>query len=137
MISSFAPDALAILAATVVRVRGLFFVHPTAFGADLSYDGAYGLGVVSDEALAAGAGSIPRPFDDDDWTGWLVHGYFNERIEFTADGASILMLPVQKTVIDSKAMRKVRPNEALVWMVESRVGAITAQLHARVLMMLS
>jgi len=134
LLSSFAPDALSILAATVVRVRGLFQVQPNSFAADLDYDGAYGLAVVSDEALAAGAASIPRPFDDDDWTGWLVHGYYSQHFMFD-NTASGYLEPA--TVIDSKAMRKVRPNEALVWMVESRTGAVKVQIPARVLMMLS
>ncbi len=134
IISSFAPDALSILAATVVRVRGFAIFFPSAFGADLNYSGAYGLGIVSDEALAAGAASIPRPFDDDDWTGWLVHGYFAGHLEFqSAVGETQLPFGYH---IDSKAMRKVRPNEALVWMVESQVGAVTVNIQARVLMML-
>ena len=135
ILSSFTPDVAGMLAPTVVRTRGVFQVHPTAFSADLSYDGAYGLGIVSSEALVAGATAIPRPFDDDDWPGWLVHGYFIQRLEFLG-AQSEHFLPDEK-VIDSKAMRKMGPNEALVWMVESRVGAFTAHLHARVLFMMS
>ena len=66
-LSSFAPSDLSILGGTVVRVRGNIMVFPTAFGSDLNFSGAYGLALISDEAAAAGAGSIPRPFDDDDW----------------------------------------------------------------------
>ncbi len=135
IISSFAPDVLSILKATVVRTRGIFEVHPTAFGADLSYGGAYGLGIVSDEAFAAGAASIPRPFDDDDWAGWLVHGFYGGHLEFQS-GVGIMM-SLDPVVIDSKAMRKVGPNETLVWVVESQAGAVQVRIHARVLMMLS
>jgi len=134
LISSFSPDDLGILAATVVRTRGRVLVRPTAFGADQSFDGAYGLGVVSDEAFVAGAASIPRPFDDDDWTGWMVHGYWSEHLEF--QGAQSEMI-VESRPIDSKAMRKIRPNETLVWVAESRAGNVTVQIPARVLMMLS
>ncbi len=119
----------------MVRVRGYAVFHPTAFTTDQEFGGAYGLGVVSDEALAAGATSIPRPFDDDDWTGWLVHGFYAGRFEF-ASGVGIMNFDVHH-IIDSKAMRKVRPNEALVWVCESQTGAIDATIHARVLMMLS
>ena len=80
--SSFAPDALSMLAPTAVRTRGQFTVFPTAFGADLDYIGAFGLGIVSDEAFVAGAASLPRPFDDDDWGGWLVHQYYSGHLEF-------------------------------------------------------
>jgi len=135
VISSFDPSLLSILKATVVRVRGIFQMHPTIMtGTDLVYGGAYGLCIVSDEALAAGAGSIPRPFDDDDWAGWFVHGYYAGRLEDDVDG-NIFAPP--STFIDSKAMRKVGPGESIVWMVESQFGAVQATIHARVLMMLS
>ena len=134
IMSSFAPDDLGILKATVVRVRGIIQVIPT-FGVDGDYAGAFGLGVVSDEAFVAGAGSIPRPFDDDDWSGWLVHGYYAGHVEF-ASGVGELMTNVSLE-IDSKAMRKVGPGQTLVWMVESSEGAVRVFLHARVLMKLS
>jgi len=134
LISSFAPDALSILKATVVRTRGIFVVHPTALTGDSTYGGAYGLGIVSDEAFAAGAASIPRPFDDDDWAGWLVHGYYGGHFEFDIDGNTFSPAPM---AIDSKAMRKVGPNETLVWVAESQGGPVQVRLQARVLMMLS
>ncbi len=135
IISSFAPDALAILKATVVRVRGRFTARPAAFTVTHDYSGAFGLGVVSDEALAAGAASIPRPFDDDDWAGWMVHGYYSGHFEF--DDATGLLIMDREIVIDSKAMRKVGPNETLVWMAESAESAAQVNIQARVLMMLS
>ncbi len=46
--SSFDPSALSILAATIVRVRGLVQFHPVAFGVDETWRGAYGLCVVPD-----------------------------------------------------------------------------------------
>jgi len=65
----------------------------------------------------------------------LVHGYYSGRIEFDS---GIAWDNFQWTAdIDSKAMRKIRPNESLVWMAESRVGAVNVQIHGRVLMMLS
>ncbi len=135
VISSFAPDALSILKATVVRTRGILLVQPQVFTSDLNWNGAFGLGIVSDEALAAGTGSIPRPFDDDDWAGWLVHGYYSGfNLGSSADPGLVIDTV---TTIDSKAMRKVGPNESLVWMAESQVGAVSVTLNARVLMMLS
>ncbi len=107
-----------------------------AFGVDDTWRGAYGLCVVSDEALAAGAAAIPRPFDDDDWPGWLVHGYYAGHLEFQS-GTSELVVPIQYE-IDSKGMRKVRPNESIVWVGESNSSAATQMLlGARVLMLLS
>jgi len=135
IMSSFAPDTLSILAGTVVRVRGKILVRPQAFGADQEFNGAWGLGAVSDEAFAAGEASIPRPFDDDDWPGWIAHGYYMGHLQFQS-ATSELVFPIIDT-IDSKAMRKIGPNTTLVWMVESNFGAVSVYLHARVLMMLS
>ncbi len=134
--SSFAPDDLAMLAPTVVRVRGTVNIFPAA-DADLTYFGAYGLCIVSDEALAAGAASIPRPHDDDDWGGWIVHGYYGGRIDFQSSIGVVPNMSVETHIIDGKAMRKVEVNESLVWMVEAEAGGINIILQARVLMMLS
>ncbi len=135
VLQSFAPDDFGMLAPTVVRTRGVAIIHPGAFSADLDFDGAYGLCIVSDEALVAGAGSIPRPFDDDSWPGWIVHRYFVGHFNFdTAVGSETYP---NVDIIDSKAMRKVGPNEVLVWMCESRLGAVSINVHARILFKLS
>jgi len=134
IIAQFDPSANAILGGTVVRTRGMFLAFPTAHGADLNYAGAYGLGVVSDEAFAAGTVSIPRPYDDDDWPGWLVHGYWGAHLEF--QGAQSEMISKSEP-FDSKAMRKVGPNETLVWMAESQTGSVQVSIQARMLMKLS
>ena len=134
--SSFDPQALAMLAPTVVRTRGIATFTPSAFGADSRIDGAFGLGIVSDEAFAAGAASLPRPFDDDDWPGWLVHGYWQSRVEFQS-ATSEVFIP-HTHVIDSKAMRKIGPGETLVWVMEDNASISTqAMISARVLMLLS
>ena len=134
--SSFVPSALSMLAPTVVRVRGDLLVHPVAFGVDANWSGAYGLCLVSDEALAIGETAIPRAFDDDDWSGWLVHGYFTGHLEFQSSTSELVMPQVQ--VIDSKSMRKVGVNESLVWMFENNSSvSVRASLQARVLVKLS
>ena len=134
IVSSFDPSSFAILKATIARVRGEINVFPQVTTADLSINGAYGLCVVSDEAFAAGAASIPRPFDDDDWAGWLVHGYFSNRVIASAVDNGLW---ITSKAIDSKAMRKVGPGETVVWMIESQGGAISVLFNARVLIMLS
>ena len=134
-ISSFTPDTFAMIRPTMVRTRGIFHVQPAGFGADLNFSGAYGLGVVSAEAQAIGATAIPRPFDDDDWGGWMVHGYYAGHLEFQS-ATSEHQTPFLYQ-IDSKAMRKIGPNETLIWMVESFEGAVAVTIHARVLAKLS
>ena len=60
-------------ASTVVRHRGRISVAvPTGTNTDLEFTGAWGVGVVSVEAFAAGVASIPEPYTDSDWGGWMV-----------------------------------------------------------------
>jgi len=135
LIQTFVPDDSFMLAPTVVRTRGLIQIRPSSFAADLDFDGAYGLGIMSDESVAAGQASLPRPFDDDSWPGWLVHGYYMGHLEFQS-GSGVRTFPLQY-VIDSKAMRKIGPGETLCWMIESRVAAVDVNVHARLLFKLS
>ncbi len=83
--------------------------------------GAIGCGIVSDQAFAAGAASIPGPWTDQDWSGWFVWMPWAFRFEFTTDIGRLIGSFTQ--VIDSKAMRKVQPNETVVWMAESQAAA--------------
>ncbi len=57
---------------TIVRTRGVVSVKPNAFTADVDIIGALGMGLVSDQAFAAGATSIPAPYTDTEWGGWFV-----------------------------------------------------------------
>ena len=103
--------------ATFVRARGLFSVGVQATSADKTILGAFGAAIVTDQAFAAGAASIPGPWTENDWGGWFVHQVFSLQFEFTTDiGWNI----IQSTyVIDSKAMRKIGDGETLVLMVET------------------
>ena len=123
------------VAGTVIRSRGIFVVTPQAFSADLNYDGAFGIGVVSQTALTTGITAIPGPFSDDNWPGWYVHQYYAGIVDFQdASGSRVLCKEIQYE-IDSKAMRKVRSDEALVFVCESRFGAVNVKAHIRTLFM--
>ncbi len=121
---------------TVVRTRGAVAVEATSFGADLEFTGAYGLGVVSDQAVAAGVASIPGPWSDSDWDGWFVWRSFAARVEFS-DATGILFPASLQHEVDSKSMRKVSDNETIVLVAESQAGAFSIAMHLRVLMKLS
>jgi len=120
---------------TIVRTRGMITVIPQAFTADVNMTGAIGVGIVTDEALAAGVGSMPEPFTDADWGGWYVWRSFSYHLEF-AD-ATGLNFPNWSFEIDSKAMRKVSPNESLVIIAESQAGAFSINTPIRTLVKLS
>jgi len=123
---------------TIVRTRGGFSLAPASRAVTLEVIGAIGIGLVSDQAFAAGAGSIPGPFTDSDWSGWLYWAPFQYLWEVTTDIGRAVIGPNQGggAEIDSKAMRKVQANETLVVMVESQAGAFTAAINFRMLLKL-
>jgi len=121
---------------TIIRTRGVFVVIPGSFVADLSYVGAVGMAIVSTEAFNAGIASVPEPFTDADWGGWFVWRSFAAHMELiTAAGfESVTGITME---IDSKAMRKVTPNETLVVVCESQSGAVDVVDGTRHLVKLS
>ncbi len=117
---------------TVMRNRGMVSVRLQAYTADLTIAGAFGIGIVSAEAFAAGVASIPEPFNDGDWGGWFVWRSFFQRFEF--DSAVDSTFPAAMTLeVDSKGMRKVGSNEVLVQVAESQTGAFALASGLRTL----
>ena len=119
LLGSFTAD----LPTTVRRTRGLvsFRTDQTA-GSELPF-GAFGMCVVSDDAFAAGAASIPGPFTDAFSDLWFVHEFFIAPTRYaTVAGQDNSAMIVS---IDSKAMRKVGEDETVAVMIEngSAVGA--------------
>ena len=122
-------------ASTIVRVRGHLSVLAAAVTADDTIVGAFGVAIVSSEAFTAGVGSMPEPFTDADWGGWMVWQAFSYRFEFfDGTGANF---PDWDMVIDSKAMRKGGPNERLVLIAESQDGGFQISTPVRILVKLS
>ncbi len=122
-------------AATIMRTRGQVSIIPQAVSADVAIAGAFGIGIVSQEAFAAGVASIPEPFSDGDWGGWFVWRAFTYRLEFI--DASGTEFPNWTLEIDSKAMRKVSTNEVAVLVAESQAGAFAIATPVRLLVKLS
>ena len=120
---------------TIIRNRGAVVVGPQAGSADLEVRGAYGAGIVSAEALAIGITAIPHPYRDADWSGWMVWRSFAFMLDVTTDIGRLITS--QSMEIDSKAMRKVGPNEALVFVAESQGGAFQIFDGVRTLVKLS
>jgi len=120
---------------TVVRIRGHMTIIPDSTAADVSIVGAFGMGIVSAEASAAGIVSIPEPFSDADWGGWMLWRSFAMRFESITQAG--VLLANWAFELDSKAMRKMSPNEVLVAVVESQSGAFAISVATRVLLKLS
>ena len=119
---------------TIVRVRGQVSVKLATYAADLDIVGAFGMGVVSAEALGIGVTAVPTPFSDADWGGWMVWRSFSAAYEVGSGNAAIR--GSWEFEIDSKAMRKVEANSALVFVAESQSGDFELSSPLRVLVML-
>ena len=136
IVASFAPDSVPFNKPTIVRTRGEIGVRPESAGADLGVSGAFGVCVVNSDAFAAGAASIPAPFDDAGWDGWFVWQSVARHVEFV-DGTGFEINAMWNWQVDSKAMRKVGDNETIVLMYQSQVGAVQVAMHLRMLIKLS
>ncbi len=120
---------------TLMRTRGMVSIRPTSTAATGDFVGAIGMAVVSTEASAAGVASMPEPYTDADWGGWFVWRSFAYAWDVTTDiGRAISSWNME---IDSKAMRKIAPNETVVTIAESFSGAFAIFDGTRFLVKLS
>jgi len=106
---------------TVRRCRGILTAVTTTTSGTLDLTLAFGLIVVNDLAIAAGAASIPGPFTDASDDGWFVHQIFLSTGIGSQTGTSNFV------EYDSKAMRKVREGFGIAVMVENG-GASSAEV---------
>jgi len=112
----------------------LISIQLQTYGTSIDIIGAFGAGIVSAEALGVGVTALPTPFRDADWGGWMVWQPWAFRFQSDTDvGKEFGSVEFE---IDSKAMRKVEPNSAMVFVAESQVGAIKFAEEVRVLQML-
>ncbi len=125
---------------TIVRTRGsgvLWLQTATAIGD--GFEVGIGLCLVTDQAVAAGSASIPRPITNRDWDGWLWHTveYVNAVTATIADGANAVGALVRYE-IDSKAMRKWDQGaESIVGVLEAtEFGTATMRHRANTRMLL-
>ena len=103
---------------TVIRTRGTFGWSSDSAAATEDQLGAYGIGLVSAQAVSVGITAIPHPATDASWGGWLYHSFFFSQTQFLSSIG--LMFDKMHTVeIDSKAMRKVGDEERIVMVVEN------------------
>ena len=105
---------------TIRRTRGTFGVATDNLAAVAeSQRGAFGMGLVSTDAAAAGVGSVPGPVSDAEWPGWFVWIPFVEGfITATAIGQQANF--VRRYEVDSKAQRIFDGvNMSLIFVVES------------------
>ena len=118
LFTGFSAAVLALRPFTIVRVRGMWHISSDQEIADETQQVALGFAIVSDRALAAGAGSVPRPFSEISSDLWFSHDImFNEFLLGTAVGFSGDF--GVSTPFGSKAMRKVADGEDIAVMIQS------------------
>ncbi len=101
---------------TVVRMLGHFIVVPLPGGTFVALDSALislAIGVVSSDAVAAGAGSVPDPTGEPDYP-WL---YWAEKfflLPSSSDDANSGEGSRWEVAFDIRSQRKMKPRESLV-----------------------
>ena len=125
-LGSQAQGSAAAVRQTIVRIRGSAVVHMVAGAAADAMVVGLGLIIVSEDALAAGAASIPSPIDDLD-SPWIFHQLFSLGPSTASEAAddTNLGLSTARIVIDNKAQRKIGPNEVLTFMWDTQLHAGT------------
>ena len=103
LIFSLNAAALAMRPFTIVRLRFEIMIRSDQAAQAEVQIGAFGLAVVSDEAVAVGVSAVPTPVAQDASDYWFVHQYYMSNSTNLTD----LVVPASKFTIDSKAMRKV------------------------------
>ena len=103
---------------TIIRTRGHVWIGSDQTTSSEDPFGAFGMAIVSDQVVAVGVTAVPTPFTEDDSDYWFVHDYFAQGLRvLDATGASWAGLI--DTPFDSKAMRKVNPDESCIFVLEN------------------
>ncbi len=109
---------------TVRRTRGILSISSNQEAANHDQIGALGLVVVSDLAIAAGAGSIPGPVTDASDDGWFVWLPFTQRTDAGLQGVES-----REYHFDSKVMRRVEEGFGVAFMIENGSASNAIQFN--------
>jgi len=115
---------------TIVRIRGEFvaWLETVTTIGDGFANAAFGMCIVNENAAGIGVTAIPSPLDDVTWDGWLVHRFFGPVIGFsTTESENTGVVSQVRMEVDSKAMRKFKATDVLVFVigVAQEVGTAT------------
>ena len=136
LLTSLNAAALALRPFTIVRTRGLLVARSDQVAASEFFSIAYGDIIVTDQAVAAGVGSVPTPAAEPQ-SDWHVFERLSGQFDF-GTGVGFQIDSVER-VIDSKAMRKVDLGEDLIGVQEVTLvsdGGVTLNSFTRVLIKL-
>ncbi len=106
-------------AVTFMRMLGEYLITPTPGGTFVAGDGviiSLGIGIVSADAFAAGAGSVPDPAGEPNypWMYWADHQFVFAGASPGGDEVTVNL----RRRFDIGAMRKIKPQQTLAYVVE-------------------
>ena len=107
---------------TVLRTVGLISVNTDQSAATEQQEGAIGMIVVNDLAIAAGAASIPGPLTDIGDDGWFVHVPFANNFKLSS-AVGIESQDATSRYFDFKSKRIVEGGFSIALMVESTAAS--------------
>jgi len=116
---------------TILRCRGNWYMGPSVATVALEEATiAIAIGIVSADAAVAGAGSLPDPFDEPNYP-WLWYDVARMFSPFVVDGTGSddFGVTVNHRILDSKAMRKIKPGQALVLVSQMSQNTGTPQIR--------
>ena len=116
---------------TIVRVRGILSVRSDQQVAVEGAAGAFGMIMVTDEAVAAGAASIPGPASDSADGGWFVWMPFVVPPVVGAIASGTPGPTQVDLVIDSRAMRKFPNGRQLAVVIENSSTVFGMEFYVR------
>ena len=116
------------LGSTTIRIRGLlrwYLTTANAIGA--GFQGAFGIGIATAAAIAAGIASVPTPLAEQGNENWL---FWHVLSLHTTTSGLVAEQPMAQTIeIDTKAMRKLPDGMGLYAALELvEIGTATAEL---------
>ena len=120
--------ALALRPFTIVRTHLSWLLKSDQQAASEQYAAAFGIAVVSEQAVSVGVTAIPTPATDIDSDFWLLHASL---VGFFALGTAVGFIEQGRFKdVDSKAMRKVNEDEDIVFVEETYSTSAGAISHA-------
>ena len=127
LVSSLSAGALGLRPFTILRTRMQVVYESDQSGATERSFGSYGRIVVTDTASALGPTAVPDPgaTTGDPDADWFVHQTVMANFDFVS-GVGFHPVAFHSWTVDSKAMRKVGPNDDVVAMFkeENAVGGV-------------
>ena len=130
LVSTLSSGSLLLRPFTILRTRMLIQWSSDQVAATETPEGDYAKMVVTDTAAAIGVTAVPDPssVDGDPEADWFLFQSLISRVAFSS-AVGVTRMGWQYTV-DSKAMRKVGPDDDIVAVV-SETGAVAARLITR------